>query len=73
VFVGIALTGAIEPHLLVAAEPELGRIQGRVLPGEDQRGLQAARGERLGDGCKLDGFGPGADDQPYVGDKQPSP
>ena len=44
-----------------------------MLPGEDKRRRQAARRERIGDGLQLDGFGPGADDQPDIGETQPSP
>jgi hypothetical protein len=44
-----------------------------VLTGEDQRRRQAAPCERVGDGLQLDGFRPGAEDQPDIGETQPSP
>jgi hypothetical protein len=44
-----------------------------VLAGKDQCRRQAARGERMGDGGKLDGLGSRADDQPDVRGLQPSP
>ena len=54
-------------------QPELVRRQRGMLPGEDQRRDQAVRRKGIGDGFELDGFGPGADDQPDVGETQPSP
>jgi hypothetical protein len=44
-----------------------------MLTGEDQCRFDAALGERGGDRLQFDGFGPGADDQPYVRTIQPSP
>jgi hypothetical protein len=51
----------------------LGRVEHRVLAGEDQRWLVPALGECVRNRCKFDGFGPGADNQPYVCEAQPSP
>jgi len=64
---------AIEADGVKPFEPVLGGIEGAMLPGEDQARSQAARCERVGDGCKLDRFGPGADDESYVCRTQPSP
>jgi hypothetical protein len=45
----------------------------RMLPGDDQLEGDAARLQRVRDRGELDGFGAGADDQPYVGRTQTSP
>jgi hypothetical protein len=71
--VRVLLAGAGEIDPRIAVEPVLGRIERVVLPGEDQARVQAARGQRGGDGCQLDRFRPGANDQPYVPAIQPSP
>ena len=44
-----------------------------VLASEDDRRRNPMGEERTGDGLQFDGFGPGADDQPDVGETQPSP
>jgi hypothetical protein len=44
-----------------------------MLAAEDQRRRKASRGKRAGDGRQFYRFGPGADDQPDVGETQPSP
>ena len=44
-----------------------------MLAGENQARLEPARGQRVRDRGKLDRFGAGADDQPYVGETQSSP
>jgi hypothetical protein len=44
-----------------------------MLAGEDQAWRQSMRCERVSDGRQLYGFGPGTNDQPYVGKTQPSP
>jgi enoyl-CoA hydratase/carnithine racemase len=45
----------------------------RMLAREDDRRHNPMGHERAGDRLQLDGFGPGADDQPDVGETQPSP
>jgi hypothetical protein len=54
-------------------QPEIRRIESRMLARKDERRRKPPRGERVGDGCKLDGFGPGADDQTNISGTQPSP
>ena len=54
-------------------QPEIFRIEVWMLAGENQRGDDAARFHRMGEGRQFDRFGPGADHQPYVGKVQPSP
>jgi hypothetical protein len=44
-----------------------------VLTGQDQLRNNASNGECVGYGLELDGFGPGAKDQPYIGKTQSSP
>ena len=44
-----------------------------MLPSDDQARRYASAGERTRDRGELDGFGTGADDQPYVGKTQSSP
>jgi len=44
-----------------------------MLSRENKRRRKPALGERMGDRCKLDGFGPGADDQANTRGTQPSP
>jgi hypothetical protein len=44
-----------------------------VLAGQHQRGWNSLFSESLGEGSKLDCFGPGPDDQPDVRGLQPSP
>jgi hypothetical protein len=44
-----------------------------MLTREDDRGRNPMGHERTGNRPHLDGFGPGADDQPDVGETQPSP
>lgn len=71
--VRVRSTGAIEVDRWIVAKAVLGRIEAGVLAGKDERRRQAALGERVGDGSELDGFGSGADDQPYVRGIQLSP
>lgn len=70
--VGIGKTRAVEPELGQARKAELVRVN-RLLPGEDERGREPAPNQRVRDRRQFDGFGPGADDQPDFGRKQPSP
>lgn len=69
----IRFARAIEPGRAILAKAMLSRIERRMLAGEDQARLQPARGQRVGDGGKFDGFGSGADDEPNVCGTQPSP
>jgi hypothetical protein len=70
--VRIPLSGAVELDLREMAQPEIGRLKLRMLPGEDQRRRYSARMERLGNSGELDRFGTSADDNNYsMG--QPSP
>jgi hypothetical protein len=57
----------------ISVQPMFRGIKRRMLAGEDQARLKTARPERVGDGGKLDRFGPGADDQPYIYRTQLSP
>jgi hypothetical protein len=64
---------AAEAHRRIRLKPEFGGIQTEVLICEHERRRESAIAERMGDGCHLDCFRPGADDQPYVRETQPSP
>jgi hypothetical protein len=54
-------------------EAELARLQTGMLAGEDERRREPMPEKGAGNRCQLYGFGPGADDQPNVGETQPSP
>jgi hypothetical protein len=71
--VRVFLTGAAERKVRVALQPELARLQSRMLTGENERRCDAPIGQGAGEGRQLDGFGPGADDQPDVRETQSSP
>ncbi len=71
--VRIFVAGAAQPVDRKIAETELRRVQLRVLPGEDDRRLESDFGKRIRDGCELDRFGPGANDQPNLYAIQSSP
>jgi len=73
VVIGVRLAGTIESDRRIAFQAMLGRIERGMLAGEDQARLEAPRSEGVRDRCKLDGFGPGADDQPDMCRTQPSP
>jgi hypothetical protein len=62
-----------EAHRGIRLKPEFAGIESEVLAGEHERRRQAAIAQRMGDRRQLDGFRPGPDDQPYVGETQPSP
>jgi hypothetical protein len=66
-------SAAAQISRLMLGQAVVGRVESRMLPGENQPRTNAASGQRLGDGGKLDGFGSGADDQPYFGKTQSSP
>jgi hypothetical protein len=51
----------------------LGGIKRGMLAGQDLARLETARRQGVSDGCKLDRFEPGADNQPYVCNAQSSP
>jgi len=71
--VRILLSRTTELHVREPGQAELPRFKSRMLAGEDQSRRNAALGERESDGLQLDGFRPGADDQPYVRKTQRSP
>jgi len=56
-----------------AGETEGIRVEIRMLTRQNQARQDTARCKRMRDGGKLDDFGTGADDQPYVGKTQSSP
>jgi hypothetical protein len=56
----------------MVAQIEFIRIEPAMLAGENERGAEPTRGERLRDGRQLDRFRSGSNDQPYVR-SQPSP
>ncbi len=63
---------AIQLDALVPPQAEVRSLQ-RLLAGENKRRRKAALRERVRNGQKLDGFRPGSDDQPDIGETQPSP
>ena len=71
--VRVLFAGAAELHRRIGVEPGFGETERKVLSGEHERRRQAAIAERMGDRRQFDGFRPGPDDQPYVGEMQPSP
>jgi hypothetical protein len=71
--VGIAHSGAVQPLRRKAGKTMLSQVESGMLARQDQRRLEASRGERISDGSQFDRFGPGADDQPDVVGVQPSP
>jgi hypothetical protein len=71
--VGIVLPATAQRYCVEPGETVFAKIEGGMLPGQDQARRYPAGGKRLGDRGKLDGFGTGADDQPYVGKTQSSP
>jgi hypothetical protein len=62
----ILLARAIQPDSRISTEAIVGRFELRMLPGEDDRRPQPARGKGRSDGCKLDRLGTSADDQTYA-------
>jgi hypothetical protein len=73
VLVRIFLARAIEMLRRESAKAEFRGIELRVLAGHHQSDGDAERGQRMGDGCKLDRLGPGADDQSNIYSIQLSP
>ena len=57
----------------LALQPIVAGIEVLMLPGEDQGRLQADCRESSGDGRELDRFGPRADNQPDIRERQISP
>ena len=70
--VWILLAWTAEAQLWEVAKAERPRIEGLLSRQHERRG-QPARGERVSDGRQFDGFRPGPDDQPDIGETQPSP
>ena len=69
----ISLPWAEEPLQRKVGKPEFAWAQVWMLSGEDEHRRKPALRKRVGDRCKLDGFGPGADDQANTRGTQPSP
>ena len=65
--------GAGEMDYRKAFQSELVRTKIRMLPGKDQRGSDALRQQSVRNRFLFDGFGSGSNDQPNVGETQPSP
>ena len=55
------------------AEAMLIRIERGMLARKDQAWFKSARSQSVGDGRKLDRFGPGTDDEPNICGTQSSP
>ena len=70
-WIGFART--VELRCAILAQAIGTRVKREVLAGDDQARRKTVRGKRMRDWRKLDRFGPGADDQPYVCRMQPSP
>ena len=71
--VRIFLASAAEIDSRKAIQPKFSRLQVAMLAGKYQRGRNALRMQGIGHGLQFDRFRPGADDQPYIPDTQPSP
>ncbi len=69
----IAFAGDVNALGGKATEPEFLRVEVRMLPGEKKPRQDTAIFERVRDRCQFDCFGPGANDQPDVGETQTSP
>ena len=69
----IVLAGASQIHSFKPVKAMGSEVQRRMLPGHEQARRYPLRFQGMGDGRKFDGFGTGADDQPYVGKTQSSP
>jgi len=70
---GVLPPGLSKAHVLERVETICPRLKLRMLPREDDRRRHAQLGECDRDGLHLYRFGPGTDDQPYVGETQSSP
>jgi hypothetical protein len=68
----ITPSGAAEANAREDFQAKFGGFE-QMLIREDDRGRNPMGHERTGNRPQLDGFGPGADDQPDVGETQPSP
>jgi hypothetical protein len=71
--VRVLLAGAVEIYCREVAKPEILSPELRMLAGEDERRRYASLGEGDRNRSQFYRFGPGADDQPDVGETQPSP
>ena len=69
----VFVSSTAEVHCRICLNPEFLRIESRVLTCKHERWRQAAIAQRMGEGGQLNGLRPGPDDQPYVGETQPSP
>jgi hypothetical protein len=71
--VRVGLAGDLKSFRGILDETKIGGIEIGMLAGEEQARGDAARLQRVRDRGHFDCFGPGADDQPDVGETQPSP
>ena len=71
--VGVFLSRAIQPVGGKDVQPVVARIERGMLSGEDDRRHDTLRGKCASDGCQLDRFRSGPDDQPDILRAQPSP
>jgi hypothetical protein len=71
--VRILLAGTFQPLGRIAIQPEVHRIERRMLAGDDQSRRQPAFGEGMRQRRQLDCFRPGPDDQPDMDAIQASP
>ena len=71
--VRILAAGAAQPLRSKVAESELFRLQTGVLASQEKSRRQSSGCERVRDGCQLDRFRPGPDDQPNIRETQSSP
>jgi hypothetical protein len=71
--VRILLSWTVEGDPRKLVQPEVGRIETRMLPGDDKGWINSPRPEGACNRLELNGFGPGPDDQPDISGTQPSP
>lgn len=69
----VFLARTIQPFCAESAQPEIVEVQRGMLSRQDERRGEPARGQRVRYRRKFDCFRRRADDQPDVGDTQPSP
>ena len=69
----IVLPAAAQANGVELGEAMFAEVEIGMLASKDQAGRDSSAGKRLGKGSKLDRFGTGANDQPYVGKTQSSP
>ena len=73
VAVRIWFARATENDRAETRQPEVDWVETWMLSGQDQGRPKAVRKERVGYRFQFNGFWPGPDDQPDIGDTQPSP